>query len=152
MTIQYMENLAPGIELEVRVIPMRVYHLVLGLLEFKAQNPEIYWIHHQLTALRSPNCPEVADLPGGEDKPPPEGQKKPPECGEDTPAPAIQLLGVTTFGNLVAWDKVADPFSLQIGDFTSLMEAHVEITALSDEKSRHLRRRAQSRSVSCCRM
>jgi hypothetical protein len=151
ITVQYMEHLAPDTELEVRVVPMRAYDLVLGLLWFRARNPDIDWNLHQLTALLSPNGRQAADILGGEEKHPPEAHEKPPERGKDTPAPDIQDLGATTFGNLLASDKVAEAFALRNGECTGLLGATAGTTTLAGEKPRHWTRRARSSGGSCGR-
>jgi len=150
-TVQYMEHLAPVTEPEVLVVPMRAYDLVLGLPWFRARNPEIDWNLRRLTALRSPNGPQAADISGGEDKPPPEAHETLPERGEDTPAPDIQLLGATTFGNLLASDEVVEAFALRIGECTGLLGATAGTTTLAGEKPRRWTRRAGSSGGSCGR-
>jgi hypothetical protein len=43
MTVQFMDHLAPVLEPEVLVVPMRAYDLELGLPGFKTRKPEIDW-------------------------------------------------------------------------------------------------------------
>jgi hypothetical protein len=76
----------------------------------------------------------------GEDKPPPEAHEKLPECDEDTPAPYIELLGVTAFNDLLAGEEVVEVIALRIGECTGLLGATMEITTLSGEKPRRWRR------------
>ena len=104
-----------------------------------------------MTALRSPNGPQAADILGGENKPPPEAQEKLPERGEDTPAPDIQLLGATAFANLLASDEVAEAFALRIGERTSLLGATAGTTTLAGEKPTRWTQQAGSSSGSCGR-
>jgi len=151
ITVQYMEHLAPVTEPEVLVVPMRAYDLVLGLPWFRARNPEIDWNLRRLTALRSPNGPQAADILSGEDKPPPEAHEKLPERDEDTPAPDIELLGATAFDDLLAGEEVVEAFALRIGECTGLLGATMEITTLSGEKPRRWTRRAGSSGGSCGR-
>jgi len=125
-----MEHLAPVTELEVLVVPMPAYDLGLGLPWFRARNPEIDWNLCWLTALRSPNGPQAADILSGEDKPPPEEHKKLQERDEDTPAPDNELLGATAFDDLLAGEEVVEAFALQIGECTGLLGATMEITAI----------------------
>jgi len=51
LLVQYFENLKPGDNSEVVVIPMKAYDLLLGLPWFTARNPEIDWSKGRLTAL-----------------------------------------------------------------------------------------------------
>jgi hypothetical protein len=104
-----------------------------------------------LTALRSPNGPQPADILGGENKPPLDAHEKLPQRGEGTPAPDIQLLGATTFGNLLASDEVVEAFALQIGECTGLLRANAGTTTLAGEKRRRWTRRAGTSGGSCGR-
>jgi hypothetical protein len=151
ITVQYMEHLAPVTEPEVLVVPMGAYVIVPGLPWFRARIPEIVWNLRRLTALRSPNSPQAADKLSGEDKPPPEAHEKLSERDEDRPAPDVELLGATSFDDLLAGEEVVEAFALRIRECAGLMGATLEITALSGEKPRRWTRRAGSSGGSCGR-
>ena len=102
-----------------------------------------------MTALRSPNGPQAAEILSGEDQPSPEGHEKLPERDEDMPAPNIELLGATAFDDPIADEEVVEAFALQIGECTGLLGATMETTTLPGEKPRRWMRRAGS-SGGCC--
>jgi len=151
ITVQYMKHPAPVTEPEVLVVPMRAYDLILGLPWFRTRNLEIDWNLRRLTALRSPNGPQPADILSGEDKPAPEAHETLPERDEDTPAPDIELLGATPFDDLLAGEEVIEAFALRTGECTGLLGATIEITTLSGEKPRRCMRRAGSSGGGCGR-
>jgi len=55
---------------------------------------------------------------------------KPRESGEDGPTPDIEILGATTFDNLLAGNENIGTFAPQIGECSGLPGATKEVTTL----------------------
>jgi hypothetical protein len=132
-TVQHMDHLALVHKPEVLVVPMRAYDLVLELQWFKPLKPEIDWATGRLTSFRPPSCQGEARRLGmivqwyegqydestnvrmpdiGGSTPtinltseiPVDPNGKPRKAGEDSPTPDIEILGATTFDDLLASD------------------------------------------------
>jgi len=57
---------------------------------------------------------------------------KPRESGEDIPTPDIEILGATTFNDLLASVETIETFALRIGECSGLLGATMEVTTLED--------------------
>jgi hypothetical protein len=62
ITVQYLDHQTPLDELDVLVVPMRVYDLVLGLPWFHKRHPHIDWACCQLTSPRSPSASGAEEM------------------------------------------------------------------------------------------
>jgi hypothetical protein len=97
-----MEHISPFQASKVLVVPMRAYHLVLGLPWFQSRHPDVEWQSGRLLALRTPGGTEVVAVDLVEDQ----------ECPGNVPGstareeacsevgggiPDIQILGATAF-------------------------------------------------------
>ena len=96
LLVQLFEHLKPVNESEVAVVPMKAYHLILGLPWFRVRNPDIDRTKVQLTTLRTPNGPQRAKIPEADCASP---RLEPGEGNtNEEPQPDNQLLGGTAFG------------------------------------------------------
>jgi len=115
LLVEYFEHLKPVDKSEVSVVPMKPYHLVLGLPWFKARNPEIECTKGRLTALRLQNSTQRAEFRESD------RTSALPELSEentiDRPPTDIQLLGATTFGHLSASEEEVEAFAIRLGEY-----------------------------------
>jgi hypothetical protein len=114
-------------------VPMRAYHMVLGLPWIQSRNPEVDWHSGRLLALRSPGGAEVVavdrvdheECPGNV----PGCTAREEACSEGGGGiPDIQILGATADDNLLASEQVVGTFTLRVGDCAGLLRATVEGT------------------------
>jgi hypothetical protein len=156
-TVQYMQHLSPVQESQVTVVPMRAYELVLGLPWFQSRNPDVDWQRGGLLALRTPGGEEVVAVDRVDHQ----------ECHSNAPGstaweeacsqgggsiPDIQILGATSFNDLLACEQVVGTFFLTVVDCTGLLGATVEgITDGEWDRPWALDRRAGSSGSSCGR-
>ena len=158
ITVQYMEHLSPVQELEVLVVPMRAYHLVLGLPWFQSRNPDVDRQHGRLLALRAPGEAEVVVVDQVDDQECPGNipgsTAREEACSEEGGGsiPDIQILRATAFDYLLSSEQVVGTFFLRVGDCPGLLGATVEgITKGEWERPQVLDGRAGSSGGSCGR-
>jgi hypothetical protein len=108
LSVSSFEHEQPVDESEVLVVPMTAYDLVLGLLWFKARNPEIEWEAIKLLSLQRR-------------QPQPDNHGK--EVSPRETRPDIQTLSATAFRDLCSSDEVSHRFSLTLGECNGLLGA-----------------------------
>ena len=132
MWCQYFEHLAPVDKLDVLVVPMTAYDIILGLPWFESRNPEIDWSKGQLLGLQTPvgnsrNQQTITSLPQGD------GSAEHSVC-KPPPTVNIQVLGATTFDDLLASNEVTTAFAIRIDESTGLMGASTMSEGITLEK------------------
>ena len=78
--VWYMEHVSPVQQWEVLAVPMRAYHLVLGMPWFQSKNRDVIWQHGRLLALQTPRGADIVALDQVDHK----------ECHGNVPGPTAK--------------------------------------------------------------
>jgi len=130
-TVQYIKHLSPVQQSDVLVVPMRAYHLVLGLPWFQSRNTDVDWQSGRHLPERTPGGADVLAM----------DQVDHQECPGNVPGSTaseeacseggggildIQILGGTAIDDQLASEQVVRTLFVRVGDCTGLLGVTVE--------------------------
>lgn len=127
--IRYLDYLAPIAEPDVLVVPILMYHVVVGMLWYHKGMSDIDWACHRLTSLRSLNASGVEEtktltMAVASKASEGENDKLLGYCLD------IQTPRATAFDDHLPSNEVITAFALRHGDCTGLLRVTFEVITL----------------------